>query len=137
MNRGLESGHKHVREDLLDLLYLVDFVERVFEVGICGIEIAQLRDSGFGDGFEVTNQVIEAVTCSARSPNPDSSCIPALSKVMKLSSPGTFASASKNTSPTLSKSFAAGHTSASKRKTEAAITATIVAPPKSNTKSYL
>ena len=62
MNRGLESGHKHVREDLLDLLYLVDFVERVFEVGICGIEIAQLRDSGFGDGFEVTNQVIETLT---------------------------------------------------------------------------
>ena len=36
---------EHVPEDLLDLRYFVDFVERVFEVGICGVEIAKLRDS--------------------------------------------------------------------------------------------
>ena len=47
---------------MLYLVNFVDFIERIFELGICGVEIAQLRDSGFGDGFKVFDESVQALT---------------------------------------------------------------------------
>ena len=46
-------------EHVLDLLNRVNFVERMFEVDIGGVEIAQSRDGGFGDCFEVFNEPVQ------------------------------------------------------------------------------
>ena len=121
--------------------HLIGYFETITEATVPQLRVFYAADAYFKDPFNEVHKVeqIEQIFAQMFGPlsEPRFVVYTRIEQGDEAFLTWDFASASKNTNPTSRKSFAAGHTSASTRKTKSAITATIGTQQKSYTKSYL